>query len=182
MTLETERLNLVPPSLDLVSDIHQYYLKNRDFLTPWRPVSEDDFFTIEHQERMLRDELLTIQQGALLKYWLFHKMDRVLVGQISFSQIIRGPFQSCFLGYSLDKDYLNLGLMTEGLTQGIRIVFDEGNLHRIEANIMPRNYPSLRVVEKLGFKSEGLARKYLKINGVWEDHNHMVLLNPDCRL
>lgn len=69
------------------------------------------------------------------------------------------------------------GLHDGSLARVIRYAFDELRLHRIEANIMPRNSASLKMVEKLGFSSEGLARKYLKINGIWEDHIHMVLLN-----
>ncbi len=58
-------------------------------------------------------------------------------------------------------------------------MFDEEGLHRIEANIMPKNSASMKVVKKLGFYDEGLAYQYLKINGTWEDHIHMVLLNPN---
>ena len=179
MRLETERLRLVPPSLELVTEIHDYFNRNRDFLAPWRPFSEDDFFTIEHQEKMLQDELISIHQGHMIKYWLLHKDERKLIGQVCFSQIIRGPFQSCYLGYSLDKEYLCQGFMTEGLKEAVRIAFDEEILHRIEANIMPRNKASIRVVEKLGFQDEGTAVEYLKINGVWENHRHMVLINPN---
>ncbi|WP_330651588.1 GNAT family N-acetyltransferase [Tepidibacter aestuarii] len=67
--------------------------------------------------------------------------------------------------------------MSEAIKKGIDIIFNQYKLHRIEANIMPKNKASLRVVEKLGFYNEGLALKYLKINGKWEDHIHMVLLN-----
>ena len=84
---------------------------------------------------------------------------------------------SCHLGYKLDKDEVNKGYVTEAIQKGIDIMFNELKLHRIEANIMPKNKCSLRVVEKLGFYNEGLAYKYLKINGKWEDHIHMVLLN-----
>jgi len=91
--------------------------------------------------------------------------------------IVRGVFLSCHLGYGLDKDEINKGYMTEALNAVIRFAFDKVKLHRIEANVMPRNKPSIRIVEKLGFKNEGLARKYLKINGKWEDHIHFVVLN-----
>nr|WP_281170156.1 GNAT family N-acetyltransferase [Paenibacillus pinihumi] len=100
-----------------------------------------------------------------------------IIGMIALSNIVRGPFQSCYLGYRLDQGEVNQGFMTESLARVIRYAFDELRLHRIEANIMPRNSASLKMVEKLGFSSEGLARKYLKINGIWEDHIHMVLLN-----
>lgn len=86
-------------------------------------------------------------------------------------------FLSCHLGYKLDKDEINKGYTTEAIEKGIDIIFNEFGLHRIEANIMPKNKSSLRVVEKLGFCNEGLAYKYLKINGKWEDHIHIVLLN-----
>lgn len=69
--------------------------------------------------------------------------------------------------------------MTEALKKGIETAFGPLGLHRIEANIMPKNKASLRVAEKLDFKNEGLSTKYLKINGVWEDHIHMVLLNEE---
>jgi ribosomal-protein-alanine N-acetyltransferase len=67
--------------------------------------------------------------------------------------------------------------MTEAVKKGIDIVFNEFGLNRIEANIMPKNIRSLRVVQKVGFYNEGTAYKYLKINGKWENHIHMVLLN-----
>nr|WP_281201113.1 GNAT family N-acetyltransferase [Orenia metallireducens] len=93
--------------------------------------------------------------------------------------MVRGCFQSCYLGYHLDKEEVNNGYMTEALEEAINFLFEEFKLHRIEANIMPKNNPSLRVVQKLGFYNEGLAKKYLTINGKWEDHIHMVLLNEE---
>ncbi|CZS09951.1 ribosomal-protein-S5-alanine N-acetyltransferase [Clostridioides difficile] len=90
---------------------------------------------------------------------------------------MRGVFLSCYLGYKLDQDEINQGYMTEAIQKGIDIIFNEYGLHRIEANVMPKNQRSLRVTEKLGFYNEGIAQKYLKINGIWEDHVHMVLLN-----
>ena len=91
--------------------------------------------------------------------------------------IIRVAFLSCHLGYKLDKDEINQGYMTEALERAKDIIFDEFGLHRIEANIIPRNTRSMRVVQKLGFHEEGLAYRYLRINGKWEDHVHMALLN-----
>jgi ribosomal-protein-alanine N-acetyltransferase len=67
--------------------------------------------------------------------------------------------------------------MTEAISAGVSVIFEDYGLHRIEANIMPKNKRSLRVAEKLGFYNEGYAKKYLKINGVWEDHIHMVKIN-----
>ena len=110
--------------------------------------------------------------------WIFKKNDENrIIGSIGFSNMVWGVFLSCYLGYKLDKDEINQGYMTEAIKKGIDIVFSEYGLHRIEANIIPRNKRSLKVTEKLGFYNEGTAYKYLKINGIWEDHIHMVLLN-----
>ena len=81
--------------------------------------------------------------------------------------------------YQRNKDEINQGYMTEAIKTAVDYAFKELNLHRIEANIMPKNKASLKVVEKLGFINEGISKKYLKINGSWEDHIHMVLLNEE---
>lgn len=99
------------------------------------------------------------------------------IGTICFSHIIKGFFLSCYVGYSIDYSETNKGYITEALRKGIDIMFDEYKLHRMEATVMPKNISSLKVLEKLNFKNEGLSEKYQRINGKWEDHLHMVLLN-----
>lgn len=177
---ETERLVLKVLDKKDAKLVLDYYIRNRDFLREWGPERNEEFFTLTFMERVLECELKEYEQGRLLRLWIFKKgdMSRV-VGTVAFNNIIRGAFLSCHLGYKLDKDEINKGYATEAIRKGIDIIFNYYGLHRIEANIMPRNTPSLRVVEKLGFYNEGMAYKYLKINGKWEDHIHMVLLNPD---
>lgn len=96
------------------------------------------------------------------------------MGLVGLNNLVRGAFQSCFLGYKLDGGLLRRGYMTEAVEEAVRIAFTVLGLHRIEANIMPRNTASLGVARKAGFQEEGLAVRYLRINGVWEDHIHMV--------
>lgn len=175
---ETERLLLsvfdglqAPPVLD-------YFRRNKEFLEEWEPARPEGFYTADYIANQLNMNKAFIDNGAMFKYWIFKKEEpgRV-IGSVSFSNIVRGAFQSCFLGYRLDCREINRGYMTEAVSKGIGIMFVEYGLHRIEANIMPRNARSLRVVEKLGFRNEGLALDYLNINGKWEDHVHMVLIN-----
>lgn len=155
-----------------------YYLRNRDFLNEWEPKKGEEFYTIYYHEEQLDKELVNIENDNSFRLWIFKKNDsRKIIGSVSFSNIVKGCFLSCHLGYKLDKDEINNGYITEAIQKGIDIIFNNFGLHRIEANIMPRNIRSLRVVEKLGFYNEGLAYKYLNINGKWEDHIHMVLLN-----
>jgi len=177
---ETERLLLKVLDKTYASLVLDYFLRNKAFLEKWEILRDSEFYTKEYQERQLDNDLNEIEKGSLMKLWIFKKEDKsTIIGSIAFSNIIRGPFLSCFLGYRLDKDQVNKGYMTEAIRKGISIVFNDLKLHRIEANIMPKNKQSLRVVEKLGFYNEGLAYKYLKINGKWEDHIHMVLLNDE---
>lgn len=157
-------------------------MRNRAFLAEWQPAVDEEFYTVEFQRDRLQFEAEQRKQGRMVRLWFFNKHDRAytqIIGFLNFSNIVRGAFQSCHLGYAIDQANANQGLMTEALRQAITFAFEDLKLHRIEANIMPRNHRSARVVEKLGFVNEGLSRKYLKINGVWEDHIHYVMLNDD---
>ncbi|WP_306767434.1 GNAT family N-acetyltransferase [Hypnocyclicus thermotrophus] len=99
------------------------------------------------------------------------------MGSIALSNIIRGAFQNAFLGYKLDKNEINKGYMSEAVNEIIKFAFDNLNLHRIEANVLPRNKASMKVLEKNGFILEGYSKDYLKIDDEWKDHIHMVKLN-----
>lgn len=180
MRYETQRLVLKalrPHDAELAL---QYYQRNKTFLAEWEPVREDAFYTLEHQRELIKQEQADLESGRMLRLWLFKKGEESrTIGMIGFTNIVRGAFLSCFLGYKLDGAETGKGYMTEALHKGVSIIFEEYGLHRIEANIMPRNRASLRVVERLGFEKEGLSRAYLRINGAWEDHVHMVLLNDN---
>ena len=92
------------------------------------------------------------------------------VGEITLSSIQRGPLQSAFIGYWIDEAVAGQGLMPEAVVTMLQFSFESLRLHRIEINIIPRNAPSRRVVEKLGLRFEGVAERYLEIDGAWEDH------------
>ncbi len=102
-----------------------------------------------------------------------------LLGLINFNNIVRGCFQSAALGYWIGAAYAGRGYMSAGVKEAVRIGFDSLDLHRLEANIMPRNIASRRVVEKAGFRLEGESRNYLKIAGEWEDHERWALTIED---
>lgn len=177
---ETPRLILKTLGPDSAEQVTTYCLENKNFLETYEPAREAYFYTAQHQQQILSLEQEEMDQLKMLRLWLFLKTSSETaapIGNFAFTNIVRGAFQSCFLGYKLDHRYVNQGYMTEALTKGIDIIFNDYNLHRIEANIMPSNGISLRITQKLGFEEEGLALKYLKINHQWEDHYHMVLRN-----
>jgi ribosomal-protein-alanine N-acetyltransferase len=182
LELPTDRLCLKVIGPDFARQSLDYYTRNRAFLSEWNPISPAEFYTLAHHQERLRAELGQMNEGRLVRFWLFKREDTAFataIGNLAFNNIVRGAFQSCHLGYQLDEREINQGFMTEALERAIAFAFDEMQLHRIEANVMPRNRRSSRVLEKLGFEQEGLARKYLKINGVWEDHIHYVIFNDN---
>jgi ribosomal-protein-alanine N-acetyltransferase len=91
-------------------------------------------------------------------------------GEVTLSSIQRGPFQSAFIGYWIDEAMAGQGLVPEAVVVTLRFAFEAISLHRVEISIIPRNLPSRRVVEKLGIREEGIALRFLEIDGVWEDH------------
>ena len=107
--------------------------------------------------------------------------DRALLGAISLSEIVRGNFQSAYLGYWIGAAYTRQGYMREGLALAIDHAFKSHRLHRLEANIQPSNTASIRLVDGLGFRLEGLSPKYLKIGGRWRDHERWAILSEEWR-
>lgn len=174
-TIRTERLVLKLPALLDVHAILNFVKRNRAFLQEWEPTHEDEYYTTEYQLSLMQDEIARIARGEAVKLWIYEGDE--VIGSVALTNIIRGAFQSCYLGYRMDEKRQGQGYMTEALRPVIDLAFGQLDLHRIEANIMPRNAASLRVVEKQGFVNEGVSQKYLRINGKWEDHIHMVLLN-----
>jgi ribosomal-protein-alanine N-acetyltransferase len=96
--------------------------------------------------------------------------DDCLRGEINVSGVQRGPFQSAYVGYWIDQAAAGRGYVPEAMVLVARHAFEELELHRLQVAIIPRNRPSRRVVEKLGLRDEGVAVRYLAINGRWEDH------------
>lgn len=178
MILEAGALRLLPADTALAPRTAAYYARNRAFLRPFEPERPQAFFTVEGQRDILLREVLAAQGRRAYRFYIEPKCAPALVvGSIGLNDVVWGAFCSAFLGYKLDTAYTGKGYMTEAVRLVVEYAFTQLGLHRIEANVMPRNTASLRVVEKNGFVPEGLARKYLKINGVWEDHLHMVKLN-----
>ena len=143
----------------------------RDWLVPWEPrpagappTSEDRAsFGVRCAARE-RER----QMGTGYGFGIF--VEGRLAGEITLSSIQRGPFQNAFVGYWVDRSLAGNGLAPEATLLVLRFAFEELGLHRIEIAIVPRNSPSRRVVEKLGLREEGVAQRYLEIDGRWEDH------------
>lgn len=174
----TERLRLFASAPVLARLVAEFFVRNREFLAPTEPAQPPEFFTVAGQRKILRAERRAQNKGEALRLWLMPLHENRIIGAVSLGNILMGSFCSAFVGYRLDKEETGKGYMHEALRQLVDIAFNQVGLHRLEANIMPRNASSLRVAKRLGFEEEGLAKQYVSIAGKWEDHIHMVLLNP----
>lgn len=114
-------------------------------------------------------------------FLVFRREDDALVGVYNFSEIVRGAFQSAYLGYFGFVPLAGQGLMSEGLAAALDIAFGKLKLHRVEVNIQPNNTRSLALATRLGFTREGYSRRYVKISGRWRDHVRFAMLAEDWR-
>ena len=172
---ETDRLYLRILKPNYAREVLEYYKRNHNFLNEWEPKRPKDFYTLSYQKRQLSYEYNMFKDSKSVRLWIFKKEDNKLIGNICFSNIIMGNFKSCFMGYKLDKDEINKGYMTEAIKEAVQIIFEDFGLHRIEVNVVPRNERSLKVMKKLDFEQEGYSKRYLEINGKWEDHVHFAV-------
>lgn len=114
-------------------------------------------------------------------YLVFRREDDALVGVFNFSEIVRGAFQSTYLGYFAFAPHAGSGYMTEGMALALDIAFARLKLHRVEVNIQPTNTRSLSLAQRVGFTREGFSRRYVKIAGRWRDHVRLAMLAEDWR-
>ena len=178
---ETDRLYLRILKPNYAREVLEYYKRNHNFLNEWEPKRPKDFYTLSYHKRQLSYEYNMFKNRRSVRFWIFKKEDNKLIGNICLSNIIMGNFKSCFMGYKLDKDEINKGYMTEAIKEAVQIMFDDFGLHRIEVNVVPRNERSLKVMKKLKFEQEGYSRRYLEINGKWEDHVHFAVYKDALR-
>lgn len=105
--------------------------------------------------------------------------DDAIVGLFELSDVVRGAFQNCYLGYWVGGPYAGQGYMREGMQLALRFAFNDLRLHRVEANIQPANKKSLALAKRAGFRREGFSPRYLKIGGRWRDHERWAILSDD---
>ena len=171
-------------TIEHVNDRHapllaDFFARNNAHLARWDPPRPVGIQTLEFWQAECERAVDDYNQGSVARWVLLMHRDRAqLIGRINYTQIARGPFQSCVLGYAIDAQHQGRGLMREALEATIAHAFDAMRLHRIQASYMPSNIRSSRLLRKLGFRREGLAPQYLYIDGAWRDHVVTALINP----
>lgn len=153
-----------------------YYSSNASRFTPWHPRVRKDHNSVESWIKRLEERQRDYQDGRAVHF--LGLKDGGVVGTCSLTNIVYSPGLYCTMGYSVDANFEGKGFMKRIVTHVIDYAFNNLRLNRICANYMPVNERSARLLEKLGFEKEGFAKRYLYINGRWEDHVLTALLNP----
>lgn len=153
--------------------------KSRAFLTPWEPEWPEGELTRSAYGARLKRIRQDARDRAGYSFFIFDEPSAVLVGGITLGQIRRGVAQTGVLGYWMGEPYAGAGRMKKALAAVCSHAFDVEGLHRLEAACLPRNARSIGLLQGSGFTLEGYLRKYLKIAGIWEDHQLYALLAED---
>ncbi|MFC4306769.1 GNAT family N-acetyltransferase [Cohnella boryungensis] len=154
------------------------YKRNREFFAKFSPGTSEEYDTEEHQLKAIHQGKSDREADRRYSFVICRKEDDRIIGNVDLIFVARGPLQSCMIGYNLDQAYNGKGYMTEAVKQVVRYAFEELKFHRIVGEASPRNPGSIRVLENAGFHKEGISRSNVKINGVWEDHQVLALINP----
>lgn len=181
LRIETDRLTLRQP---IHSDFREWTalrIKSREFLTKWEPSWAEDHLTRKAFTNRVYWAQRSISGGTALPLFLIRREDDALLGAITLDNIRRGPAQSGTLGYWTGQNFARQGYMREAIHAVVHQAFVRLDLSRIEAACLPENEASRGLLEKTGFKYEGVAQSYLQIDGRWRSHVLFASLRSDRR-
>ena len=169
----TERLVLRPLRTSDVAEMRRALRANAVHLRPWSvaPAPGEDPASLASVSRAVLQHRREWKRGHTFVLVIAPRSDdNRIIGRIALGGVLRGAFQNAYLGYWIDHDHQGRGLMTEAVRAMTSFAFSAAGLHRVQAAVMPHNAGSLRVMEKAGYRREGVAERYLSIAGRWEDH------------
>ncbi len=181
ISIATERTELRLPRLGDHLDWVRLRQSSREFLEAWEPVRAEDHFS----RRAFRNRVYwgqrSSEQGRAIPFFLIRREDDELLGAITLDNMRRGPAQAATVGYWMGQAHARKGYMSEALKAVVHYAFTELDLSRIEAACLPENQPSRGLLERSGFKYEGVAQSYLQIAGRWRNHVLYANLRNDRR-
>ena len=179
--IETERMTLRAPQHGDFRDWTCLRRESTDFLTPWEPTWAEDHLTRKGFTNRVYWAQRSITNGSAMPLFLIRREDNTLLGAITLDNIRRGPAQTGTLGYWIGAPFARQGYMREAIEAMVHHAFHRLDLSRIEAACLPENAPSRGLLEKCGFKYEGVAQSYLQIGGRWRTHVLYSALRMDRR-
>ncbi|MCL3880893.1 GNAT family protein [Marivita sp. GX14005] len=181
LRLDTERLLLRPPTHGDFNPWAALRTSSEAFLTKWEPSWAEDHLTRRSFTNRVYWANRAIGNESAIPLFLIRREDDALLGAITLDNIRRGPAQSATLGYWIGAPFARQGYMCEAIEAVVHHAFDRLDLSRIEAACLPENAASRGLLEKTGFKYEGVAQSYLQIDGRWRTHVLYASLRSDRR-
>jgi len=179
--IETERMTLRPPRHGDFREWAALRQASVAFLAPWEPEWSSDHLTRRSFANRVSWARRSITGGSAIPFFMFRREDSRLLGALTLDTIRRGPSQAVTLGYWIGARHARQGYMREAIDAAVHYAFDTLDLSRIEAACLPSNVASRGLLEKCGFKYEGVAQSYLQINGRWQAHVLYANLRSDRR-
>ncbi|ODA67238.1 putative ribosomal N-acetyltransferase YdaF [Methyloligella halotolerans] len=180
--IRTDRVMLRTPQMADYPAWAELRAGSKEFLAPWEPLWLSDELTRSSYRRRVRHYLRDLREDVGYALFVFTANGEQLLGGVTLCNVRRGVTQACTLGYWMGEPHARKGYMTAAVRAVIPFVFDSLELHRLEAACLPHNLASKRLLERTGFRREGYARRYLRINGAWQDHLLYALLDSDERI
>jgi ribosomal-protein-alanine N-acetyltransferase len=167
---EGERVMLRAPRVEDSDELLAVQTASWGFIGPWMPAQESLTDPFEAMRERLHGDRIAWADDRSYRFVLCDKHRGEIVGRASLNNVIRGVLQGADLGYWIAETHARQGLMTEAVMRILATAFGPLGLHRVQAGIIPRNAASLALARHVGFREEGLAKRFVKIAGVWEDH------------
>ncbi len=178
--LTTDRLILKIEDSDKTADILAFYQRNKELFERFEPTRPHNFYTEAYQKASISYEFSQIIKGKTLRYYIYLKENpSTIIGSVNFFRMEHGPFSKVSIGYKLDADYHGHGYATEACLAAIPVIFSNYRIHRIEARVAPDNIPSIKLLERLNFRFEGIEYQSVEVNGQFTDHYRYSLITPD---
>ncbi len=177
---ETNRLFLKLPSADLLRELLDFQIRNQELFEKYEPMRPDNFYTPRYQQAVLKSEMTLALKRQAIRFYVFCKQEpHRIVGTVCLHNIVSFPYSCSEVGYKFDAACHHHGYATEALAKVLSIAFEELQLHRVYARVMPQNTPSIRLLQRLGFLFEGTEHQCLFLQGKWTDHLRYACIRPN---
>lgn len=178
--LHTPRLRLLPPDWVDAAAVADFLERNTEHFARWDPPRPSGFASVDFQRESLPRQAQSFAEGQCWRWYVELKgQEEQVIGKLELSGVVRGPHQSAFFGFAIDRDWQGQGLMHEAAAAVLKEAFGPAlNLHRLQAAHRLDNHRSAALLERLGFQAIGVARDYLFIDGQWRDHQLVERINP----
>ena len=170
LLIHTDRLDLRLPQLSDHKNWSKLRFESKEFLTPWEPTWSHDHLLRKPFVNRVNWAKRSMQNGTAIPLFIINRNDGVLIGAITLDNIRRGPNQTATMGYWIGLPYVRKGFISEAINALVNYAFGTLDISRIESACLPENTPSRKVLEKCGFKYEGVAQAYIQIDGRWRTH------------